>query len=221
MTMSLDGYIAGRDDAMDWVFADHAGQTDRMGDEVLASTGAILAGRRWHDLAAERFHGRRGIYGGRFDGPVLVLSHRPPPADADPAITFVGDLDEGLARGREAAGGRDLVVAVVGGGQGHPPGPGARPRSGHRRVGRARAAADEQVPAEPGPAEQEDPAEHPRAFQQAEEVGNGREGTEHEQRDQLGHHRDAAQHRPDRQRDRLGVHGHRLASPMPSASHST
>ena len=44
-TMSLDGFMAGPDDEMDWVF-DYAG--DIPGDavqELIDSTGAILAGR--------------------------------------------------------------------------------------------------------------------------------------------------------------------------------
>jgi hypothetical protein len=36
--------------------------------EVRDATGAILAGRRWHDVAMERYSGRAGIYGGSGTG---------------------------------------------------------------------------------------------------------------------------------------------------------
>ena len=45
-TKSLDGFIAGPDDSMDWVFELEWG-TNRLADEVMGSTGAILAGRGW------------------------------------------------------------------------------------------------------------------------------------------------------------------------------
>jgi hypothetical protein len=41
----------------------------------MESTGAILAGRRWYDVATARYDGRRGIYGGAWEGPVFVLTH--------------------------------------------------------------------------------------------------------------------------------------------------
>jgi hypothetical protein len=60
--MSVDAYAAGPGDAMDWM-GDYELES-RVGGEVIESTGAILAGRRWHDLAIERWNGRHGIYGG-------------------------------------------------------------------------------------------------------------------------------------------------------------
>ena len=47
-TMSLDGFIAGPDDAMGWVF-DHSGPNPTV-DEVISRTGAALAGRRSWDV---------------------------------------------------------------------------------------------------------------------------------------------------------------------------
>jgi hypothetical protein len=41
--------------------------------EVIENSGAILAGRRWHDLAIERWDGRGGIYGGNWKGPVTPV----------------------------------------------------------------------------------------------------------------------------------------------------
>src|SRR3712207_219860 len=88
-TMSLDGFIAGPDDAMEWAF--ELGRSSALADEVMEGTGAILAGRRWYDVASARYDGRAGIYGGRWEEPVFVLTHNPPDAPEDPAIIFETD----------------------------------------------------------------------------------------------------------------------------------
>jgi dihydrofolate reductase len=46
--MSLDGFIAGQDDDMDWIF-EHVGDGDGAAD-VMTATGAIMAGRRTYDV---------------------------------------------------------------------------------------------------------------------------------------------------------------------------
>jgi dihydrofolate reductase len=108
-TMSVDGYIAGSGDEMDWI-GDYELESP-VGTEVLENTGAILAGRRWHDLAIERWDGRRGIYGGNWEGPVFVITHEPPAEPPDPEITFVGDgIERAITAAREAAGGRDVGI---------------------------------------------------------------------------------------------------------------
>jgi dihydrofolate reductase len=88
VTMSLDGFIAGPDDSMDWVVAQWSDggentrnidvQRSAVADEVLQRAGAILGGRRWYDVAVRKFDGYEGIYGGQWTGPVFVLTHRPP-----------------------------------------------------------------------------------------------------------------------------------------------
>jgi dihydrofolate reductase len=109
ITMSVDGYIAGRDDEMDWM--GNYELDSPVGAEVIERTGAILAGRRWHDLAAERWDGRHGIYGGNWTGPVFVLTHDPPADPPDPAITFVTEgIETAIATAREAAGDRDVGI---------------------------------------------------------------------------------------------------------------
>jgi dihydrofolate reductase len=119
--MSLDGFVAGRDDSMDWVIAqwNDGGENTRdidvqpsaVADEVLRHAGAILGGRRWYDAAVGMFHGAEGIYGGQWTGPVFVLTHRPPGADHHPAITFLsGDLSDAVATATGAAAGRNVIV---------------------------------------------------------------------------------------------------------------
>jgi dihydrofolate reductase len=121
VTMSLDGFIAGRDDAMDWVVAQWSdgGQNTRdidvqrsaVADNVLQGAGAILGGRRWYDVAVRKFNGYEGIYGGQWTGPVFVLTHRPPNSDHHPAITFLsGDLSDAVATVTGAAAGKDVIV---------------------------------------------------------------------------------------------------------------
>lgn len=109
--MSLDGYIAGPDDSMDWAF-EQSGTSD-LADRGRDETGAILAGRRWYDLARVRWNGVDGIYGGRWKGRVFVLTSHPDDAPDDPTVTFLSDgFEQALATAREAAG--DLAVGVFG-----------------------------------------------------------------------------------------------------------
>jgi hypothetical protein len=70
VTLSLDGFIAGPDDAMARAF-EH-GRPGPIADEVIEATGAVLAGRRGLDLGTRRGSGPRGIYGGRWSGPMFV-----------------------------------------------------------------------------------------------------------------------------------------------------
>jgi dihydrofolate reductase len=122
VTTSLDGFIAGTDDSMDWVVAqwtDGSGGSTRdieiersaVADDVLRKAGAILGGRRWYDVAFGKFDGYDGIYGGAWRGPVFVLTHRAPPAKHHPAVTFLGgDLTAAVSTAAEAAGGGDVIV---------------------------------------------------------------------------------------------------------------
>jgi dihydrofolate reductase len=108
--MSLDGYIAGRDDDMDWVFGVEGGSGDTVA-EVLRSTGALLVGRRTQDVE-DRL--QPGFYGGAFSGPFFVLRHDPP---ADPPVVKgvtgqfldVG-IEKAVAIASKAADGKDVVV---------------------------------------------------------------------------------------------------------------
>ena len=108
-TMSLDGFIAGPDDSMDWAFA--YGETTSLANETMKRIGAILAGRRWYQLATERWNGVGGIYGGAYDGRVFVLTHRPPDRTEDPRISFVSDgIEAAIATAQTAAGDRDVGI---------------------------------------------------------------------------------------------------------------
>jgi dihydrofolate reductase len=100
-SMSLDGFIAGPDHAMDWV-VEYAMEFP----EVMAATGAMLIGRGTYDVA-RRMSAEDTSYDG---GPVFVLTHRPPD-EPDPGVTFLGcDLAEAVATARAAAGGKALEI---------------------------------------------------------------------------------------------------------------
>jgi dihydrofolate reductase len=109
-TISLDGYIAGPDDSMDWAFGH--GRPTAVADETMNRLGAILAGRRWYELANERWNGVDGIYGGAYAGPVFVLTHNTPPNDGvDSRMRFISDgIEEAVAIAQSAAGEKDVGI---------------------------------------------------------------------------------------------------------------
>lgn len=94
---------------MEWAF-DLEGPSP-LGDEVRRTTGAIVAGRRWYDVASSRYDGVAGIYGGEWSGPVFVLTHHPDVADE--TVTF---LDEGVesAVGTASAAAGEKNVEIFG-----------------------------------------------------------------------------------------------------------
>ncbi|MGW1996578.1 dihydrofolate reductase family protein [Embleya sp. NPDC001921] len=101
--MSLDGFIAGPDHAMDWIFGY---LSDDMFPEVMAATGAMLVGRGTYDVA-KGMSDEHTAYDG---GPQFVLTHKPP-TEPDPAVTFLTcDIEEAVATARSAAGGGNLEI---------------------------------------------------------------------------------------------------------------
>ncbi len=110
VTMSLDGFIAGPDDSMDWAI-ERATEPSAEADEVIKSTGAILAGRRWWDVAASKYNGLDGMYGGAWKGPVLVLTHRKAKTPDTPRLKFISkSMREAVSAALEAAKGKDVVI---------------------------------------------------------------------------------------------------------------
>jgi dihydrofolate reductase len=108
-TISLDGYIAGPGDSVEWSF--EYGEPTSLAQETMERVGAIVAGRRWHDLARERWSGVDGIYGGKFTGIVSVLTHDPPERSEDERIRFVtGSIEDAVATAQADAGERDVGI---------------------------------------------------------------------------------------------------------------
>ncbi|WP_433287973.1 dihydrofolate reductase family protein [Pseudonocardia sp. CA-142604] len=101
--MSLDGFIAGPDNEMDWIFEYLKAD---LFPEVMQATGAMLVGRGTHEVA-KRMPAEDADYDG---GPVFVLTHRPPD-EPEHGVTFLTcDLGEAVATARAAARGKNLEI---------------------------------------------------------------------------------------------------------------
>ena len=102
--MSLDGFIAGPDNAMDWIFEYLT--ADAVPEEVMAATGAMLIGRGTYEVG-KRMADQDTTYEG---GARFVLTHEPPD-QPDPAVTFLTcGLEEAVATARGAAGDKDVEI---------------------------------------------------------------------------------------------------------------
>ncbi len=110
VSMSVDGFIAGPEHAMDWIF--EYDDEIPMADEVMNATGAILAGRNAYDVGERSERPETSeAYGGRWQGPEFVLTHEPPAEPSNPKLIFLsGDVGEAVEIALAAAGGRNLEV---------------------------------------------------------------------------------------------------------------
>jgi len=130
ITMSLDGYVTGPDDRPGaglgeggerlhyWVFGGPwtyeggaRGSADPVDqaylDEVFSSGGAWIVGRTMHDVV-DGWGDDPG-----FGVPVFVVTHRPHETvvKGDTTFEFVtGGVEDALARAREAAGGKNVIL---------------------------------------------------------------------------------------------------------------
>lgn len=108
ITMSLDGFIAGADDEMDWVF-EYWASSNETATEVIETTGSILLGRRTYEVEDRD---RPGFYGGAWTGPFFVLTHNAPTTVPDWMTgTFINEpIDVAVAHARQAARERNVVI---------------------------------------------------------------------------------------------------------------
>jgi dihydrofolate reductase len=111
VTMSLDGFIAGPGGDMSWL-TEHLGPNPTV-DEVIGKIGALLVGNRTFrgDDPHKGTPSEGKPFGGGWTGPQFVLTHHAPSAPV-PGVTFVGDLESGVAAAQAAAG--DKYVNVLG-----------------------------------------------------------------------------------------------------------
>lgn len=107
VTCSLDGFIAGPGDSMDWMLG--FGEENDEVDELLPRIGAVLSGRRAYNVGAGEQHPQfQRPYGGAFTGPIFVLTHNPP---QDPSVTFLsGDISKAVETASNAAGDKYVVI---------------------------------------------------------------------------------------------------------------
>jgi dihydrofolate reductase len=109
--MSLDGFIAGPAHDMSWTGGAEYDTSSQLADEVARSTGVVLAGRGWYEVASADEGGAvAGIYGGAWSGPVLVLTHHPERLASDETVEAVSDLETALTRAEELADGRAVSI---------------------------------------------------------------------------------------------------------------
>ena len=122
MSMSLDGFIAGPNETIEnglgdggdrlheWALSDPPpGSVNRRVIDEFMSTGAVVAGRGTFEPAG-------GWGGDHHDGvPIYILS-RDPAAEPDrwPLVTYVSDVGTAMARAREAAADRSVLVHGAG-----------------------------------------------------------------------------------------------------------
>jgi len=113
-SMSLDGFIAGPGDAMEWIF-DFVAPDAPWLTETAAATGAMLIGRRTDEVGdrmdANNERGAASSDGGYpFSGPTFVLTHKPPDPPAPEVTYLTGDIGEAVATALDAAGGKNLEI---------------------------------------------------------------------------------------------------------------
>jgi len=109
MACSLDGFIAGPDDDLSFL---HAAEPESEAApsgalefaDFMSQVGALLMGRRTHDVVAGL-----GVwsYG---DTPVLVATHRALEPAAPTVRAVSGDIGSLIAQARDAAGDRDVYL---------------------------------------------------------------------------------------------------------------
>jgi dihydrofolate reductase len=118
MSMSLDGFIAGPNEALDnplgdggyrlhaWPLPGAEGGVNRQVYDEFMSTGAIVAGRGTFEPAG-------GWGGDHHDGvPLFIISRHPAPEwTADwPLVHYGNDLDAAFEAAKEAAGDKNVLV---------------------------------------------------------------------------------------------------------------
>lgn len=112
VTMSLDGFIAGPGGDMSWM-TEHLGPNPTV-DDLIGEIGALLVGRRTFsgDDPYKGVEAKEGKpFGGGWGGPQFVLTHHAPDTPV-PGVTFVDDIDSGVAAAKAAAG--DKYVNILG-----------------------------------------------------------------------------------------------------------
>src|SRR3954466_13682978 len=126
MCMSLDGFVAQPDDnpaeLFDWYWNGDVvvpsaqegmsfsvdAASARMLHDLTSGCGALIAGGRLFD--------QTDGWGDNHPAgaPVVVVTHRPPPADAAkrfPRTSFTGSVEEGIAEAKESAGDKFVTIA--------------------------------------------------------------------------------------------------------------
>jgi dihydrofolate reductase len=103
--MTLDGFVAGAGHDMNWMT--NITMADGVIENYMATTGAVLTGRKAFDGAIRRLP----PWGGRWKGPIFVLTHHPEDAEPAPDVTFLSaPVEEAAAKALQAAAGKNLMI---------------------------------------------------------------------------------------------------------------
>jgi dihydrofolate reductase len=106
-TMSLDGYISGPGGDQSWLTKHLA--PNSVADQLVDDIGALLVGARtFTGDDPNRGTDQEGAFSGRWHGPQIVLTHRPP-ATPTPDTTFFDDLPTAISAAKAAAGTKKYV----------------------------------------------------------------------------------------------------------------
>jgi len=113
MAMSLDGFVAGEDDAdvglHQWYFAGDDAGNRQISGESIQRTGALVMGRRTYELGAQA----DGFVENPYRVPHFVLTRQPPirAAKGETRFVFVTDgVESALRQAQVAAGTRDVTI---------------------------------------------------------------------------------------------------------------
>jgi dihydrofolate reductase len=112
MAMSLDGFVGtvdGRDGGLHGYFFSPSTETATVMREAIASTGAIIMGRRSYDLGAQH----DGFADSPYTAAQFVVTHEVPTQVARGAEAFVfvtGGIESALEQAQLAAADRDVVI---------------------------------------------------------------------------------------------------------------
>jgi dihydrofolate reductase len=108
-TMSLDGFIAGPNHEMDWIFGGYP--RPRWAEEVMRATGAIVSGRGAYGVNERAESGPTSRpYGGAWSGPVFMATHQQFDDLPDWIEPIGGDIRDIIATAQAAAGGKTVEV---------------------------------------------------------------------------------------------------------------
>jgi dihydrofolate reductase len=110
--MSLDGFIAGPGDSMDWgngrALADFVAPEDFTA--IAAATGAMLVGRRTWDVGDRMQAEEPGSVDYPFTGPIFLLTHRPLTQPNPDVRILSGDIGDAVSIALAAAGEKNLEI---------------------------------------------------------------------------------------------------------------
>jgi dihydrofolate reductase len=107
--VSIDGFIAGAGDAMDWIFESLPSNEGVVG-EIASRTGAMLVGRRTYDVGGRMEAAEPGSTDYPSTGPTFLLTHRPPDPPDPNVKVLSGDIGEAVAIALDAAAGKNLEL---------------------------------------------------------------------------------------------------------------